>query len=120
MSSATRLKRGDTAPIFSAVLRDAEGDAVDLQAGDLPTLYMRSADTSHLPKIVAGAMTIVSPGAVATDPDRGRVQYAWQVADTDTPAQYDLEVRLTVLATGGIESFPGAGPHRVVIDDSQA
>lgn len=114
----TYLKRGDTLPIFSAVLREADGDAVDLQAGDTVAFYMRETETSRLLKVDGEAMAIVATDVPITDPNRGRVTYAWQAADVDTPGAYDAEVRLT--RAGSTRTFPNAGYHRVVILDEIA
>lgn len=108
----TRLKRGDTLPIFDAILRDAMGDPIDLQAGDTVALFMRQAGPPRAAKISGAACIIVAPGALPDDPDRGRITYAWVPADTDTPGKFELEVRLT-LAGGGVETFPNAGAHPV-------
>lgn len=114
----TYLKRGDTLPTFSAILREANGDAVDLQIGDTAALYMRETATSRALKINGGGMTIVSAGAPLGDPDRGRVTYDWLPADTDTPGHYDLEVRVT--RAGADRTFPSNGYHRVIVLDEIA
>jgi hypothetical protein len=110
----TRMKRGDTAPIFDAILRDSNGDALDLAVGDVATFWMRDAAPPRATKIAGSAMVIVAPGAAVGSVDRGRVTYAWAAADTDTPGKFDAEVELT-RAGGTVETFPNVGAHRVEI-----
>ena len=108
MATITRLKRGDTAPLFTATLLDRNGVAVDL-AGAAARFLMRAASFPREVKVDAVA-TILAPASA------GRVQYAWLAADTDTPGAYDAEVEIT-FGTGEVESFPNDSHSRVIILD---
>jgi len=49
--------------------------------------------------------------------DAGRVRYAWQTGDTDTPGTFQGEFEVTY-STGEIETFPNDGFLAIeIIDD---
>lgn len=100
MPTVTKIKRHDTAPAFTATLRDAAGVAVNL-TGATARFLMRDPRTRTLK--VNGAMTI-------TDAAGGRVSYAWATGDTDTAAKYQVEVEVT-FADSTIRTFPSDGHH---------
>lgn len=100
------LKRGDTAPPFSAILRDANGDPVDL-TGASARLLMRFATTRK--QKVAGACSIPNPPT-------GQVVYQWATPDTDRAGVFELEVEVTY-GDFTVETFPRAGHQRVRIDE---
>lgn len=113
----TRLKRGDLSPIFDAVLRDRDGDPIDLLGATARFLMRDSTDRVNV--VIAAAATIVNPLAPVGDPDRGRVTYTWAAGQTDQPGKFDAEVEIT-FAGGIVETFPNVDYHSVVIQDDIA
>ena len=104
MPAVTKIKRNDTAPAFTATLRDAAGVAVNL-TGATVRFLMRNPRTRTLK--VAAAMTIL-------DATAGRVSYAWQTGDTDEAATYQVEVEVT-FGDGTIETFPNGEHHELQV-----
>ena len=107
MAIETYLKRGDTSPPFTATLRDANGDAVDL-TGASARFHMRDPITNEV---------VVDASATITDEPNGRVSYSWQAADTARAGHFDAEIEVTY---GDLSrsTFPSDGWHRVsILDD---
>ncbi len=104
MPTITRIKRNDTAPAFTATLRDSAGDPINLTGATILFL-MRNPRTRTLK--VSGAMTIVSATA-------GTVRYDWVAGDTDRAAVYQVEVQVTFSDTT-IETFPNGSHHRLEV-----
>ena len=69
---------------------------------------MRLTDTTGAPA-VDHAMTI-------TDAANGRVTYAWQAGDTDTPGAYDVEFEI-LWSDSTIETVPNNGYESVIVTD---
>jgi hypothetical protein len=69
------MKRNDTWPPLRATLLDGEGDPLDLS----------TADTIRI--LLAGPITIkTGPAAIVGDPTDGVVEYEWQGAEGEDPA----------------------------------
>lgn len=100
MPTVTKIKRHDTAPAFTATLRDANGTVIDL-TGASARFLMREPRARILK--VNGAMTI-------PDAANGRVSYAWATGDTDTAGKYQVEVEVT-FSDSTIQTFPNDGHH---------
>ena len=59
----------------------------------------------------------VNGSATVLDDDAGRVRYAWQTGDTDTPGTFQVEFEVEY-STGEIETFPNDGFLAIeIIDD---
>lgn len=102
MSDSTfSIKQGAQNPSLDATLTKGDGSAQDLTGGTV-TFSMKRQRTGAV-KVNAGACTIVN--APGTD---GKVKYAWQAADTDTPGVYRGSFKVTGLA-GGPAVFPTSG-----------
>jgi len=104
MPTITKIKRNDTAPPFTATLRDAAGAVVDITGASVLFL-MRDPRTRTLK--VSGAMTIL-------DAAGGRVSYAWAAGDTDKAAVYQVEIQVT-FSDSTIETFPNTAHHRLEV-----
>ncbi len=92
------IKRGDLLPVFTATLKDANGNPVDL-TGTTVKFIMR----------FVGATTAKVNAAAAVDPDqvnnKGKVTYAWTGTDTNTGGIVEAECPVT-FPGGKTETFP--------------
>ncbi len=104
MPSITKIKRHDTAPAFTATLKDSAGAIVNL-SGAAALFLMRDPRTRTLK--VSAAMTIVDAAA-------GKVRYDWVAGDTDRAAVYQVEVQVT-FSDATIETFPNGSTHRLEV-----
>ena len=98
------IKQNDTAPSLQAILKDGDGNAVDL-TGATVEFHMSSVDRTT--KTVSQSANIVD--AVA-----GKVQYDWQAGDTDTPGTFLAEWQVTY-SNGTTETFPANGFFEITI-----
>jgi hypothetical protein len=105
----TKIKRHDTAPVFTATLTDSAGAVVDL-TGATAVFHMRDESDSSL-KIDSGAMT--GPGGGALDAT-GVVEYPWVVGDTDRAGLFFAEVEVTY-PSSRVQTFPVTGYDKVHI-----
>lgn len=107
--TTTRRKRNDTWPDVVSILKDADGNAVDL-------------DGATVKFITKGSDGQVKTNAAATpDPDqaanKGRVTYSLTAADTDASDEYVQEWEVT-FAGGQVGTFPNPGYNLfIVVDD---
>lgn len=101
------LKKGDTLPRLSAVLKGANGLPIDLSAAGGVTFKMRK---------VGSSTTKVDEDATVTDADGGAVEYAWQAADVDEAGQFDAEW-LVDWGGGGQQRVPNYGFFTISILD---
>lgn len=99
MSSHFPITMGDTLPVLTSSLMDADGAAIDL-TGATVTFRMRAMESATLK--VNAAATVDAPATA------GKVRYAWQVADTDTPGGFFAEWRITYAA--GQLTVPNEAP----------
>lgn len=97
------IKRGDTGPALSRILRDGQGIAVNL-VGASVTFSMG----------LRGAAAIVDKAEATIGPANGQVVYAWQTGDTDRAGSYFGEFRVTY-ADGTIETFPNDSSMVILI-----
>ena len=92
---------------MSGTLKDAAGNAIDLTAATV---------RFHMKKISQTTVK-VDGSATVLDDDAGRVRYAWQTGDTDTPGTFQVEFEVEY-STGEIETFPNDGFLAIeIIDD---
>ena len=98
------IKRNDLLPALEVVLRDADGDPVDLTSATGCVFHMRD-EADEVLKITGGTCNINA------DPTTGKVTYVWgtkALTDTDTAGVYYGEFEVTW--TGGkLQSFPSIG-----------
>lgn len=101
------VKQGDLLPELTAILKDADGNIVDLTGAT-------SAEFHMVP--VGGGVAKVNATATIVDPPAGEVKYTWQGTDTDTVGDFYAEFEVTWV--GKTETFPNDG-HLVlrVVDD---
>lgn len=95
------VKRGDTAPSFRGILRDATGAAVTLTAEDGLRFVMSTQRGDPYPWI----KDIVVDGTPELGDVAGEVVYEWQPGDTDIEGGYIAEVEVT-FEDGSKETFP--------------
>ena len=102
-----KIKQNDTSPLMVVTLKDAAGNAIDLTAATV---------RFHMKRINQATVKVYGSATVLDD-DAGRVRYAWQAADTDTPGTFQGEFEVTY-STGEIETFPNDGFLAIeIIDD---
>lgn len=110
-------KRGTTAEPLVAILSDVNGP-IDLPSGSSVTVRAMLPGAAA-PKINASA-TIVAPGAVIGNADRGKVLYTLVDADLDTPGMYDVDW-LVNNPSVGTAIFPKNGyMYLMVLDGANA
>jgi hypothetical protein len=106
------IKRNDLLPVLEAILKDADGNPVDLTNATACDFHMRLESTQAM-KITDGSCTF--------DADRltGKVSYPWTGTDTDTEGVFLGEFSVTW--TGGKEqSFPSTGYINIEITEDLA
>jgi hypothetical protein len=106
MGDTFYLKAGDTAPMLTATLTDAEEKPIDLTGSDV---------AFHLLEPRGGATVLDTPASIPS-PDDGTVAYEWADTDTDESGRYRAEFRVTY-PDGTVETFPNVGYHTVLISD---
>lgn len=89
------IKRNDTEPSISSILKNSDGAPVDL-AGATVKFYMRA---------VGGTAAKVSAAATVVDASAGSVKYQLTVGDSDTAGNYYGEFEVT-FSDGKIETYP--------------
>ena len=103
----TFVKRGDTGTPVEAILRDGDGDPVDLSGA---AVRFVARDAIHPRALrVAAAATIVDAAA-------GSVRYDWSAEDTRRRCVLQAEFEV-VFGTGEIVTFPNDSYLRVTILD---
>lgn len=101
------IKQNDTSPAMLATLQDADGNAVNVNAGSV-RFHMRA---------IGSTTVIVDAAATIVDGVNGLVRYNWDATDTDTIGSYQAEFEVTY-SDGTIETFPNNSYIRVeIIDD---
>lgn len=80
------IKAGDRLPALEATLQDEDGNPADLTG--YTNLQLRW-------KLRPAGTLQTGTGSFNTDRTTGRVSYAWQATETDTPGLYDAEWRAT-------------------------
>lgn len=107
---AFTLKRGDTAPSISAVLRDGEGDSAPV--ADLTGKTVRFRIRKLIPAEHCGCRPTLGPvlsesAAVVVTAAAGAVRYDWAAPDTAEAGQYAAE--FVVTSAGRDSSYPDRG-----------
>lgn len=98
-----KIKRGDTSPALSRVLRDGSGEPVNLVGATVVfNMWLLGSDAT------------VDHAAVTIGPGNGQVVYEWQAGDTANNGEYEAEFKVTY-ADGTIESFPNDSNMTVLI-----
>jgi hypothetical protein len=101
VEQGTKLKAGDTLPVFKAQLLD-NGDPYDL-TDKTPELHMNEEGTDISSKTIDGvAMTVV-------DETAGEVEYQWDSSETETEGDYNLEVVVVDDTSSNERTFPTDG-----------
>lgn len=103
-SPILRMKRHDTAPDLVATLTDA-GVPIDLTtATQIRVLIQHDTDlNTHFARVVTGTVD-------------GKVTMKWQAGDTAVPGLLNIEYEVTH-PDSTIQSFPGSGYLRVIVED---
>lgn len=103
------IKQGARKPYLLLQLLDDDGEPVDLTTASSATLVMEP----H------GGGTAVSKVMTFFSRSLGKVQYAWQSADTATAGAWDCEVDLT-WSDGEVETYPTSGSLLIVVEAQRA
>ena len=100
------IKQNDIRPVLVAVIKDEEGNKVDLHdvLGIDFKMKLRGAPTNKVDSSRETRANIV-------DPTEGKIQYVWQDGDTDTPGMYEAEFEL--IYRDGIQHVPTDEPFIV-------
>jgi len=101
------IKQGDTLPVMTGTVRDANGAAQDLTNATSTTFKLRKKGTTALVTLT-GSASIISPNA------DGRISYAWGSGDTATSGDYEAEFE-TLFSDGTKLTTPTRGFIDVVI-----
>lgn len=99
MATKKTYKRGDTGPPITITCLDGTNPK-DLTGATSAKFLMGTINAQ-------GVSTLKTSGTMTFDADRstGKVTYAWQTTDLDTPADYKVEVEVT-WANGQKQTFP--------------
>lgn len=100
---AFTIKQSDTSPAIRATLKDASGNAINLNGASVQ-FHMKS---------LSGQVVIDEPMTIVTAAS-GIVSYAWQVGDTSTSGTYYAEFEVTY-SDLTVETFPNTGNLAIVI-----
>lgn len=101
------IKQNDTAPALRAILKDGDGEAIDLTDATI---------RFHMREIGGSTVKVDGVSPAQLPPTSGIVQYDWVAADTDTVGSYQGEFEVTY-SDGSIETFPNNGYIRIQITD---
>ena len=101
------IKRNDLLPVLEAVLKDADGQPVDLTDAVSCAFHMRLESDQSM---------AIEDGVCSFDADRltGKVIYAWVTDDTGTEGTYLGEFEVT-WPTSKLQSYPSIGYIDIVI-----
>ena len=99
------IRTGDTASTIADTLKDADGNAVDIQGATLT--FTMAPITGGAAKVNAAAATNLQVGT-GTDGSKGNVSYTWQTADVDTDGFYLASWKVTFV-DDSVQSFPNDG-----------
>lgn len=98
MANEFYIKQNDTSPSLAAILRDANGDAIDLTGATV--VYSMQDKYSQI--------LVNEQPVVITDAVNGTVRYDWQAGDTVEVGELRGEFEVT-FNNGRIQTFPNAG-----------
>ena len=107
MSKETIVKQGDLFPDVFTTVRDENGAVVDV-TGCTVKFFMRNARSPTTYKVDNAT------GAVDNGP-QGKIKYTWAGTDTDTPATYEAEWKVTPPA-GDAFRVPTTGYETIIIE----
>ncbi len=96
------IKKNDLLPVIEAILKDANGNVVDLTDATEVNFIMQAQD-SDTPKVNTKSGT----PATIVNPTGGQVRYSWTGTDTDTPGMYFAEFEVDW--TPELQTFPNRG-----------
>ena len=99
------IRTGDTASTITDTLKDADGNAVDIQGATLT--FTMTPITGGAAKVNTAAGTNLQVGT-GTDGSKGKVSYAWQAADVNTDGFYLASWKVTFV-DDSVQSFPNDG-----------
>lgn len=94
------IKQNDTRPALQAILKDADGNPINL-VGATAVFHMSR----------RGSLVVSGPCEIP-NPATGQVNYIWQAGDTDEIGTYNAEIEVTY-SDGGIETHPN-GKHWII------
>lgn len=97
MATDFTIKSDDQLPEIQAVLKDDDGNVVNLTGVDGVRFIMKNKQTGET-KVDAPA-TIITPAA-------GLVKYSWEPEDTDTVGVYNGEFEVEFTSGDKLETFP--------------
>lgn len=100
------IKQGDTSPNLNAVLKDGNGQVIDLTGATI---------TFRMSPINSETLTVNKLASIASAQD-GSVTYGWQSSDTSAVGSYYAEFEV-LAANGTVETFPNKGYVRIEITD---
>lgn len=98
------MKRGDTAPIFVAQLKDSTGAPVNLAGAAVQFVMREATAATNTTPVIAAPMDIAVDQVNAP----GQVSYEWQPGDTDHARLYSIEFVVS-WPDGKEQTFPTVG-----------
>lgn len=107
------IAQGDTASSLSDTLKDASGNAVDLQSATVTVTITPIGGGTAIVNAAAASNDQVGDGS---DGSKGDVSYAWQSGDTDTAGYYLARWTVT-FQDGSIQSYPNDGFLLIAISE---
>lgn len=100
------IKKDDTLPNYTTIVRDQDG-AMDLTGATvLFTMQDLATETNKVSAQAASLITGV----------KGGIEYLWQVGDTDTAGEYGVEFEITT--AGGVFTVPKGFTAKVIVEDT--
>ena len=108
MAILTLLKQNDTAPPYTATLKDADGVAVNISGATLLFLMRKK-----------GGSVKVNAAADIVSAVLGTISYTWAADDLDTVGEFEVEIQVT-FSGGTVRTFPSDGYNRIIITDDIA
>lgn len=109
------LKAGDTDSVMSAVLRDANYEAVDIQGATVEFILRALAGG---PALIHRSASVEQSGD-GTDGSMGAVEFVWQTGETNTSGLFLGEWRVT-FADSSVQTYPNVGYILVLISEALA
>jgi len=101
------IKQGDLWPPLVAYLKQANGEPIPLQQGDIVEIVITPRNKRR-EETVSNNVDII-------DYDLAHVKYEWQQGDTDIAGQYQAEFIVTFAETQPVK-IPNNGYFNIIID----
>lgn len=95
MSLIIIIKQGDLFPDVDTIVKDEVGAVVDVSNATVKFSMRNARDPSSI--------KVADQNGSVPDGPAGKIRYAWAGTDTDTPATYEGEFRVT--PSGGADAF---------------